>query len=281
MTKVAVVTDSTADLPVDLRRTLGIEMVPLNVHFGDEVFKDAVEMDVDGFWAKLSQSPHHPRTSQPAPGDFLTLYQSLAAAGRPVLSVHISADLSGTLGSAQIAKEMLTEGEVELVDSRSVSSGLGMVAMAVARAADKGATLAQVADEARAVAGRMQILFGVDTLEFLAKNGRIGRAQALLGGLLSIKPVLQVQDGVVAPADKVRGRSKVLPRCQEIMAKRIPPGRKVAAAVLYTTDIEEGRAWLEAFRKQYQLVESHLMPLGPVVACHAGPGTVGIAMYEL
>lgn len=282
MARVAVVTDSTADLPAELRQALGIRVVPLNVHFGDEVFKDGVEMTPEGFWEKLRQSPHHPRTSQPAPGDFLTVYRELEAAGHPICSIHISAEMSGTLQSAQVAAEMLgSPGGIEVVDSRSVSMGLGLVVLAAARAAQRGASLPEVAAEARAVAGRLQILFGVDTLEFLQRNGRIGRAQALVGGLLNIKPVLQVEDGVVAAADKVRGRSRVLPRCLEIMAERIPPGRKVAAAVLYTTDPGEGKAWLEAFQKQYQMVERYLVPLGPVVACHAGPGTVGIAMYEV
>lgn len=281
MAKVCVVTDSTCDLPANLRAQLELEMVPLNIHFGDEVYKDAVEMDTNRFWQHLSTSPHHPKTSQPAPGEFLELYQRLHAEGRPVVSVHLSADMSGTLGSAQIAKEMAPDAEIELVDTRSVSMGLGLIAIEAARMAQRGASATEIAEWARRTGRSQYIFFGVDTLEFLAKGGRIGRAQALLGGLLNVKPILAVDNGVVASADKVRGKTKVLPRVIELMHERIPAGSKVRAAILHARAEEEGRAWLDAFAKEYQIIESWIQPLGAVVATHAGSGTLGIAMHAV
>lgn len=281
MGKVCIVTDSTADIPAATRRELGIEMVPLNVHFGDEVLRDQVDIDTDQFWTKLHQSPVHPRTSQPAPGDFLAVYQRAASAGRPVVSVHISSLLSGTFNSAQVAAGMAAGAQVELVDTRSASLGVGLVALAAARMAEQGASAAEVAAAARTLAANTHIFFGVDTLEFLAKNGRIGKAQALLGGLLNIKPILKIEDGLVAAADKVRGKSKVLPRVLELLAERVPPGRRVRVAALHANVPADASAWLAAVREHYDVVETILGPIGPVIAVHVGPGTVGVAVQEV
>lgn len=279
MADLCIVTDSTSDLPVEVRRELGIEVVPLNVHFGDELFKDGVDMDVDGFWQHLTRSPHHPKTSQPSPGDFAAVYKPLVEAGKEIVSIHISADLSGTLASAKIAADMFPDARIHLVDTRSVSMGLGMVVAAAARMARAGASAEEVAAFARTTGPKVRILFGIDTLEFLARNGRIGRASALLGGLLSVKPILTIQDGVVAPADKVRGKAKVLPRALELMAERIPAGSRVYAAALHANVPDEARVWLNAFSEHYKVVGDWIAPIGPVVAVHGGPGTVGIAMY--
>ncbi len=281
MSKVCIVTDSTADLPAQLRQELGIEMVPLNVHFGDEVLKDQIEIDNDAFWAKLSHSTVHPRTSQPAPGDFLAVYRQAAEAGRSVVSIHISSLLSGTFNSAKVAAGMAEGANIELVDTRSASLGLGLIVVEAARMAQNGAGAAEIAAYARTAAKGMQIFFGVDTLEFLARNGRIGKAQALLGGLLNIKPILKVEEGQVAAADKVRGKSKVLPRIQELLAEKIPAGRKVRVATLHTNAPEEASAWLAALKQHYDVVETMVAPVGAVIAVHVGPGTVGVAMHEV
>lgn len=277
-----IVTDSTSDLPVELRKEYGIEVVPLTVHFGPESFLDGVELDPSGFWAKLRTSPHHPKTAQPAPGDFLEVYKRIHAEGDEILSIHISGNLSGTMNSAQIAAQMLPEAKITLLDTKSVSLGLGMVAIEAARQARNGRSAADIVPILRQICDRMNILFTLDTLEYLQKNGRIGKAQALLGGLLGIKVILQVdKEGFVAPADKVRGRSKVLSRTLELMQERVPAGRKIKMAVLHTQAPEEARAWLEEARKLYTIEESLIGELGPVVATNAGPGTVGFCFYEV
>jgi DegV family protein with EDD domain len=279
---VRIVTDSTADLTPAQRQQYGIEMVPLTVHFGPESFKDAVEMDSAAFWAKLRSSPHHPRTAQPAPGDFLDVYKRLADAGEEIISLHISSRLSGTVGSAQIAAQMLPEAKVTVIDTKSVSMGLGMLVLGAARMAQEGKPAAEIVQWVRDVASRMHIFFTLDTLEFLQKNGRIGKAQALLGGLLGIKPILQVdREGLVAPADKVRGRSKVLGRTLELMQERVPAGRKIRLTVLHTQAPQEAESWLDEVRKLYQVEEHFVADLGSVVATHAGPGTIGLCFYEV
>jgi DegV family protein with EDD domain len=279
---VRIVTDSTADLPQAVRDELGIAMVPLTVHFGPEMFLDVVEMDPDGFWTKLASCPHHPKTAQPSPGDFLKIYQPLVDEGHEIISIHLSTKLSGTLSSGQVAAQMLPGAKITLVDTRSVTLGLGMMAVEAARMARDGKSVSEIVTRVNEIADRMNILFTLDTLEFLHKNGRVGKAQALLGGLLGIKPILQVdKEGLVAPADKVRGKSKVIPRTLEIMAERIPAGRKVKIAVLHAQVPDEAAHWLEIISRQYTVVEHFIASIGPVIATNAGPGTVGVCFYEV
>jgi DegV family protein with EDD domain len=279
---VRIVTDSTADLTEAVRRELSIALVPLTVHFGPETFLDVVEMDSGAFWAKLNSSSHHPKTAQPSPGDFLKVYEEIAKTGDEIVSIHISTKLSGTLSSGQIAAQMLPDAKITLVDTRSATWGLGMMAIEAARMAKAGKSVSAIVDAVQAIAGRMNIFFTLDTLDFLQKNGRIGKAQALLGGLLGIKPILQVdREGVVAPADKVRGRSKVIPRAMELMLERVPEGRRVKAAIVHTGNEEDARPWLEAVQKLYTVEEWWTGPMGPVIATNAGPGTVGVCLYEV
>lgn len=279
---VRIVTDSTSDLSAELRAAYGIEMVPLTVHFGPESYLDAVEMDSQAFWAKLASSPHHPKTAQPAPGDFLEVFKRIHAEGDEILAILISANLSGTLNSAQIAAQMLPEAKITIVDTKSVSLGLGMVAIEAAKLAKAGKSVAEIAPVIQGICDRLNIFFTLDTLEFLQKNGRIGKAQALLGGLLGIKLILQVdKDGFVAPADKVRGKSKVLARTLEMMQERVPAGRTIRLAALHTMAEEEARAWVEEVKKLYQVESVLIGPIGPVVATNAGPGTIGLVFYEV
>lgn len=279
---VRIVTDSTSDMNQALLQEYGIERVPLTVHFGEESYRDGVEMDPDRFWAKLQSSPHHPRTAQPAPGDFLTVYQRIHEAGDEILSIHLSSKMSGTMNSAQIAAQMLPEAKITLIDTKTVSLGLGMAVIQAARMAREGMHRESIAAEVRQICARTHIFFTLDTLEFLRKNGRIGKAQALLGSLLGIKPILQVdRDGVVAPADKVRGRSKVLARMMELMQERVPAGRKIRIAALHTHAQPEAEAWLAEVSKLYTVEESFVSEIGSVVSTNVGPGTVGFAFYEV
>lgn len=277
-----IVTDSTADLSAEIRKEYGIEMVPLTVHFGPESFKDVVEMDCDGFWAKLKSSPHHPKTAQPSPGDFADTYRPIVEAGDEILSIHISGKLSGTMASGHIAAQMLPDAKITLVDTKMVSLGLGLLVIEAARMAREGKSAAQIAEWITSKAEGTHILFTLDTLDFLQKNGRVGKAQALMGGLLGIKPILQVdREGLVAPADKVRGKSKVIPRTLELMQERVPAGRKIRLGVLHTQVPDEAAAWVEEVKKIYQVVEYQIAPIGPVIATNVGPGAIGVAFYEV
>lgn len=280
MANVAIVTDSTSDLHPSVRQQWGLEVVPLNVHFGEEVFQDGVTIGPEEFYPKVLQSAQHPSTSAPAAGQFLEVYKRLHEEGKSILSVHISSKLSATVQSATMAKEMLPEAEIEIVDSQSTSLGLGMTALAAAAKARAGEDLAAVAAEARRVAGKVHILFGVDTLEFLQRGGRIGKAQAFIGGLLGFKPLLTIDDGLVAPADRVRGKSKVLPRILELMEQRVPAGTALKVAVWHAMAEEEARRWADAIAARYQVDEVAFGVIGPVVGTHTGPGALGVCFYE-
>lgn len=276
-----IVTDSTADLSAETRKQLGIEMVPLTVHFGPESFKDVVEMSVEGFWSKLKSSPHHPKTAQPAPGDFLEVYRRLHEAGHEIVSIHLSSALSGTISSANAAMQLIPEARIHLVDTMTVSHGSGLIVVEAARMAQAGKSAQEIVAWAKEAAKRMYIFFTLDTLEFLQKNGRVGRAQALLGGLLGIKPILQIdKDGLVAPADKVRGKSKVLPRILELMQERIPAGRTIRCGFLHAQVEAEAREWVKAIGQVYKIEEYMVEPIGPVIATNGGPGTIGVAFFE-
>lgn len=277
-----IVTDSTSDLSPALLAKYGISMVPLTVHFGPESFLEGVQLSTDDFWTKVQSSPFHPKTAQPAPGDFLQVFQRLHAEGHEILCVCISANLSGTMNSAQIAAQMLPEAKITVVDTRSVTLGLGMMVIEAARLAEAGTPTADVVKRIDEIAGRMNILFTLDSLEFLQKNGRVGKAASLLGGLLGLKLILQVdREGVVAPADKVRGRSKVLPRALEMLQERVPAGRKVRMAILHANVPEQAQLWVDEVSKVWDVQEYWVGPIGAVVGTNAGPGTVGVVLYEI
>ena len=281
MAPVRIVTDSTADLSPAIRQELGISVVPLNVHFGDTVYKDQLDITAEAFFVQQAAAAALPRTSQPSPGDFLTVYQQLTADGSDVVSLHISAKLSGTFQSATMAREMLeNSGRVHLVDTQSASWGLGWTAVGAARLAAQGKSAADIVAWCSECARRMHVLFGVDTLEYLQKNGRIGKAQAVLGGLIGIKPILGLQDGVVHAFDKVRGKSKVLPRVLELLAEKVPAGRSVRVAIIHGNAEADARIWMDAMAGQYKVAEGIITSIGPVIGCHTGAGVVGVTLYE-
>ena len=202
---VKVVTDSTADLPDSLVRELGLEVVPLNVHFGTTVYRDGIDLDVDEFFRRLVSSPQVPTTSQPSVGDFVDVYRRLGEDASAIVSVHLSTKLSGTINAAtQAIDSEELPCPVTVVDSRSASIGTGLVAVAAARAAQAGDSLEKVVQAAYKVASSLRVLITMDTLEYLQKGGRIGKVSAFLGTLLRIKPILMCQDGELHPLDDRR-----------------------------------------------------------------------------
>ena len=272
---VRVVTDSTGDLPTEMAEELGIEVVPLNVHFGTDTYRDNIDITADEFYERLVSSPRTPTTSQPSVGAFLEVYQKILEEGADgIVSVHISAKLSGTWNSSVQAREQLDDpSKVEVVDTGQASMGLGWVAVAAAKAAQAGGSLEEVASAARSAAEGVQVLFLVDTLEYLQKGGRIGKAQAMFGSVLSIKPLLTLQDGEVHPLEKVRTRGKGVARLVQLVQEAAPLQRM---AVLYTTTEDEARALAERLSPCVPSGEIVIGRLGTVVGTYAGPGVLGV-----
>lgn len=273
----AVVTDSGADLPASLAEELGIRVVPLSIHFGDEVFKDGVTLTAEAFYQRLTTDKERPpHTSQPSPGDFQQVYESLREAGvKQVLSIHLSSKLSGTLQSATIAAREMEGMEIVTVDSRMASMGIGMLAVHAARLAREGRSLQEAAAEVEALRDQFHVVFAVDTLEYLARNGRIGRAQSFLGGLLSIKPVLSLADGEVVPVERMRGKNRAL---QEVVDRTVAfLGDRPGWVSIVHSQAEEEAAQVRArIEERCQVAEMIVTHLGPTIGTHVGPGTIGV-----
>ncbi|MEC0269311.1 DegV family protein [Paenibacillus anseongense] len=278
MTQIRIVTDSTADIPLALRQELNIEMVPLKIHFGDEQFLDAVTLRSEEFYPKLTSSPHFPRTSQPSPAEFLGLYQSLLEEpNTEIISIHLSSALSGTYQSALLASTMLEEstGKVHVVDSRSASYGIGALVVAAAKAAQAGQSAAEIIELVQTIRENFYIYFLVDTLEFLQKGGRIGKASALFGSLLNIKPILSIDgEGEVAAIDKVRGQKKAIARILELLAADVPNRRIPSLHIAHANNLEGAELLREVIMQQFEVQDVDYITLGPVIGAHAGPGTI-------
>ncbi len=276
----AVVIDSTADFPAAREAYPNMRVVPLYVRFGEESFRDYVELDPHDFYTRLRATPQPPTTSQPTPQDFLAVYEELAGYER-IYSLHISSKLSGTLGSATLAASELEGDRIRLVDSETVSVGLSGLALGIQRLLERGTT----DEEIEALAARHReaagLLFTVDTLEFLVKGGRIGRARALAGSLLNVKPILTIAEGEVVPLTRVRGRAKALAEFRRRFeaATTDGPGLWVGIAHAEAEEtVEQLRALVTAARPRAEI--ELVTTLGAVVGTHAGPGTVGFFWFQ-
>lgn len=278
MVRVAVVTDSTSDLPAERADELGIHVVPLRLAIGHRSALDGVELGADGVVEAL-RGKQQVSTSRPSPADFVTAYQKLLAAGAEhVVSVHISAELSGTWDSARLAAQEFDYGVVRVVDSRSTSMALGFAAIAAARAAAEGAGPGAVQDAAVATVDRTLCIFYVDTLEYLRRGGRIGAAAAMVGTALSVKPLLHVRDGRIVLLEKVRTSSRALARLVALTVEAAGDAT-VDVAVQHLAAQERADQVQEALRAQLPSVGQVVTgEVGAIVGAHTGPGVVGVAL---
>ena len=276
---VGIVTDSACDLPQELADRWGIEIVPLSIRFGDEELVDREQLSTDEFWARCARSSELPTTAAPSPGRFEQAYRALAERGVDgVVAITLSGALSATNQSAELAARAVgADGlDVRVVDSRSVTLGLGTIALACAQRAADGAPIDDVAALAARAADRTRVFGALDTLENLKKGGRIGNAKALLATALSIKPIIEVADGVVEQHGKQRTRSKALAYLVERVATFA--GRMEHLAVLHADcdDVDEFVAMVRPFATDEIVVGQ----IGPVIGAHAGRGTIGVAFQE-
>jgi DegV family protein with EDD domain len=277
MSKVAIVTDSTAYLPPDYVEKYHITVAPQILMWGEDTYLDGVDISPTEFYKRLATAKIMPTTSQVTPKTFHEIYSTLLAQNCEILSILISTDLSGTIPSAVQAREMFPGAKIEIVDSRTVSMGLGFQVLAAARAVEAGASLAEakaVAEEAREHVG---IVLAVDTLEFLHRGGRIGGAQRFLGTALKMKPILEVTGGKVEAVERVRTRTKSLERIVELLVERIAGRKPIRLATLHANAPAEANEVLAMAQKVITPIENILAEVSPVVGTHAGPGTVGLA----
>ena len=275
----AIVLDSTADFPEAPQRFPNTRVVPLYVRFGDESFRDYVDLDPHAFYARLAEAERLPTTSQPTPADFLAAYEELGSYER-ILSIHLSRRLSGTYESAERAAAEAGE-RVRTIDSETASAAIAMLALAVQRRLERGTTDEEVDELVARFKREAGLIFTVDTLEYLAKGGRIGKAAAMAGQLLHIKPILTLADGEVLPLKRVRGAQKAYREFERAFSEATDdaPGLRVGIAHAEAPErLESLRAMVQKVRPRAEIEMA--TTLGPVVGTHAGPGTVGFFWFS-
>ena len=271
---VQVVTDSTSDISPQDAEELGVAVVPAIVAFGDDVFRDRVDITPSEFYERLVNSRDFPKTSQPSVEAFATVYREIAAKGDDIASIHVSSKLSGTLNSASIASETSElETRIELLDSYTAGVGLRAVVEAAAAQAREGAPLEEVTAAARSVMARCRVVVAVDTLEYLQKGGRIGRASAFLGSALRIKPLIQIDGGEVAPFDRVRTRSKAVKRLEEVALEDLTLEKLF---VIYSDNDTSAMELVEHVSPHLPHTRIEVIQTGPTVGAYLGPNALGI-----
>lgn len=278
MSPIHIVTDSTSDIPAEARKQLGIEMVPLKVHFGKETYQDAVTIQTDEFYRKLVDSKELPTTSQPSPVEFVDVYKRLLEnPDAEILSIHLSSALSGTYQSAVLAKTLLDNNpRITVIDSKSASYGFGMLVVAAAELARQGANQQDIQDRINGMREGTRLYFLVDTLEYLYKGGRIGKASALFGSLLNIKPILTIDDeGEVTSVDKVRGHKKAVARIIALLKEDFED-RPIRLTVANGKAPEAAQELEAVVKENLNVADSLHTVIGPVIGTHVGPGVIAV-----
>jgi DegV family protein with EDD domain len=277
MSKVAIVTDSTAYIPPDLIEQYHISVAPLVLIWGDETYEDGVDIQPDEFYTRLAGAKVMPSTSQATPKTFHKIYTDLLEQDYEILAVLISSALSGTVVSAVQVQAEMPDAPIEIVDSYNTAMALGFQVLQAARAAEEGANLAECKEVAERAIEHTGVIFAVDTLEFLHRGGRIGGASRYLGTALNIKPILEVQEGRIEALEKVRTRKKSLVRLTELIGERIDGREPVRLATLHANSPQDAQELLDMAKDQFNPVETVFSEVSPVIGTHVGPGTVGLA----
>ncbi len=277
---IKIITDSTCDLPGDLADSLGIAVVPANVIFGQEQFKDRVDISPAQFFERLVDAPTHPTTAAPSVGQFTEAYESVGSDVDGIVSIHVSAKLSATHNAAvQAAEQVDLQCPIRVIDSQQASMGLGLAVMAAARAANEGGDIEAVASVADTANDRTRCLALFDTLEYLQRGGRIGKAKALMGSILRIKPMIVVRDGEVQPLGRARTFAKGMAQLEQDI-RGFGPAEELS--VMYSTDEDMARGLADSLTDVLPEGTSPLLaPFGPGIGVHVGPGAIGIASLRI
>ncbi|HHV44743.1 MAG TPA: DegV family protein [Firmicutes bacterium] len=278
---IRIFTDSSADLPRELMEKYQIVAVPLKIRFGDEEYRDGVDLTVPQFYEKLLSSPVMPSTSQPSPGDFVEAYTAHSEPGDTIISIQLSSELSGTYQSANLAASMVEDREVVVVDGRQASSGTGMLVLAAAEAAAQGKGKDEIVEMVQRITNNMTVYFIVGTLEYLHKNGRIGKAASLVGSMLKIKPILRIAEGIVQPHAKARGTKRAVNQMiQEVAGEMAQFQKEPVVFVVYTNDEKGAKDLAAQLVEETRCPEPTISQVGPVIGSHTGPDTFGILVYD-
>ncbi len=276
---VRIVTDSTADMPPELAQEHGIAVVPLSVIFGEDVYKQGGEMTPDLFYDMLTRSKDLPTTSAPSVGDFVEVYEEVLKSTDEIVSIHLSSKLSATYDIAcQAAAQLADEGaRIDVIDSQTISYGMIFMAVAASAAAAQGATVEEIRKLVEGMIPRIHVYVVLDTLEYVRRGGRIGRARAFLGNMMRVKPILSFRNGEVHPEERVRTRAHALDRLFQL-ATAYPNVEQVGVA--YSTNAQEADGFKRRIEQALEGAKVVLTRLGPVVGVHGGPGILGVCILE-
>lgn len=279
---VAIVTDSTAYIPKALCEQHGVLVVPNVVNWGGQSFRDGVDIGAVEFFERLKVDPVPPTTSVASLGEMKEIYAAAASAAETVIGIHLSAKLSNTFKVAQEASALVPGANIQVYDAETTSMALGYVVLAAARAAAAGQSASQVGQLVQASVKRTGVILTVETLKYLQRGGRIGAAQAFVGGVLDLKPLLEVRDGAIHPVERVRSRKKAIARLVEIVCERLAGKPQVRLAALHAAAEAEARELLASAQERLgaAVVETLVTDVSPTVAVHTGPGTIGLAYLE-
>jgi DegV family protein with EDD domain len=273
---VKIVTDSTADIPAALAKELDINVVPQVLVFGEKTYRDRIDITIDDFYKKLLNEPTFPHTSQPTPQDFVDIFTSLCKQKpEAIVAILLSTKLSGTINSAQQAKKLVNNDcSIHIIDSRTVAMALGVIVIAAARMAKAGKSETEITDAVQNMIPNVKLLILFDTLEFLAKGGRIGKVKSLVGSILNVKPMVIVKDGELLPMGQVRSRSKGKEKLLDVVRdlKDIED-----IAIIYNTTPEEANKLADDI-VGFPREKIYVIQVGPVLAAHAGPGVLGVGV---
>ena len=280
---IQIVTDSSAHLPPDQRQQHDITVIPLKAIFGTTTYRDGVDLTNQQFYSMLPKAKEHPTTSQPSAGEFMEVYRPILEAGKEIVSLHLPSKLSGTYASACAAKTELEAQfrkalPITIVDTPWISMALGMLCLAAAQAAEAGKSREEVTAVVNALIPKLNLIFLLDTLEYLRRGGRIGGAKAFLGTLLNVKPLLHLENGQVEPLEQQRSRTRGLKRLLDILGERADQ-KPLHVSVLHAEAPQEAAALEKQIRDRFNVREFYMTEIGPVVGVHTGPCAVGIGWY--
>jgi DegV family protein with EDD domain len=278
--RVAVVTDTTASLPPGYAAAHGLEVVPQVIIFGDESYLEERELPFAEFVRRLKRSEELPRTAAPPPGEFVAAYGRALAQADTILSIHPSSEVSGTVRSARSAVEMAyPDADIRILDTRTIGGALGAMVQVAVEGAESGNSADTILSQLRAMVPRSRTYFALRTLEYLQKGGRIGKASALAGSVLRIKPVLQLDHGQVAPLEKIRTFTRAVQRLEQLTVSECPPGPRARLCVMEADARREAERLAASLARELALTHVPLLNVGSAITTHAGPGVLGVAFF--
>jgi DegV family protein with EDD domain len=275
---IKIVTDSTADVPTTLLERYDIRVVPINIQFAQETYQEGIDIDRPTFFRELEVCM--PTSSQPSPGQFAEVYEQLAGQGHSILTIVITSKHSGTYQSAELAKSMLPDADIEVFDSLSISIGTGYHVLEAARAAEEGKSMGEILQLLEGIRSRMHLYFTPATLKYLQRSGRVGNLAGALLSILSVKPIIKVEDGVLEAFERVRTRGKSLDRLVELTAEAVGTTEPVKLAIIHAEAHDEAEALRARLQENFICDEMHVVDLACSLTVHGGPGIIGIVSYK-